>query len=154
MSPGGNKATYLGAAREKRSFVNDFYGGGTRSSEVQHVAEDFAPFHDPYLAATYFPLCVHLVIATICTFVLPITAFAGHGNTRQVTLTEAVWVGTRFLSAGDHEVKWDGPGLVQFSFLRGNKMIVTAPAIAAVAAGPHDPSRSHNSCDRRKLQST
>jgi hypothetical protein len=66
MSPGGNKATYLGAAREKRSFVNDFYGGGTRSSEVQHVAEDFSPFHDPYLAATYFPLCVHLVIATIC----------------------------------------------------------------------------------------
>jgi hypothetical protein len=71
-------------------------------------------------------------------FALPITAFAGHGNTRQVTLMEAVWVGTRFLSAGDYEVKWDGPGLVQFSFLGGNKMIVTAPAIAAVAAGPHD----------------
>jgi hypothetical protein len=93
-------------------------------------------------------------ISSSLLFALPITAFAGHGNTRQVTLTEAVWVGTRFLSAGDHEVKWDGPGLVQFSFLRGNKMIVTAPAIAAVAAGPHDPSRSHNSCDRRKLQST
>jgi hypothetical protein len=64
--------------------------------------------------------------------------FAGHGNARQVTIREAVWVGTTLLSAGDYEVKWDGPGLVQVSFLRGNKMIVTARAIAAVAAGPHD----------------
>jgi hypothetical protein len=31
------------------------------------LPENFGPFHDPYLAATYFPLCVHLVIATICT---------------------------------------------------------------------------------------
>jgi hypothetical protein len=69
---------------------------------------------------------------------LPINMFAGHGNTRQVTITEAVWVGTTLLSAGDYEVKWDGPGLVPVSFLRGNKMIVTAPAIAAVAAGPDD----------------
>lgn len=71
-------------------------------------------------------------------FALPITVFVGHGNTRQVTFTEPVWVGTTFLSAGDYEEKWDGPGLVQFSFLRGDKMIVTAPAIAAVATGPHD----------------
>jgi hypothetical protein len=64
--------------------------------------------------------------------------FAGHGNARQITITEAVWVGTTLLSAGDYEVKWNGPGLVQVSFLRGNKMIVTARAIAAVAVGPHD----------------
>jgi hypothetical protein len=56
----------------------------------------------------------------------------------QVTVTEALWVGTTLLSAGDYEVKWNGRALVQVSFLRGNKIIVTARAIAAVAAGPHD----------------
>jgi hypothetical protein len=63
---------------------------------------------------------------------------AGHGNARRVTITEAVWVGTTLLGAGDYEVKWDGTGLVQVSFLRGNRMIVNARAIAAVAADPHD----------------
>ena len=107
---------------------------GTSSSRLQHLAEDLGPFHDPDLAGIY-PLFA--CILSLLTLAFPINMFAGHGNTRQVTFTEPVWVGTT-LSAGDYEVKWNGPGLVQVSFLRGNKMIVTARAIAAVAAGPHD----------------
>ena len=108
---------------------------GTSSSEVQRITEDFAPFHDLYLAGTYL---LFTCILSSLLLALPINMFAGHGNTRQVTITEALWVGTTLLSAGDYEVKWNGPGLVQVSFLRGNKMIVTAPAIASVAAGPRD----------------
>src|SRR5258708_29530655 len=107
----------------------------TRSGKVQHSAEDLGPFHDPYLAGTHLPFTC---ILSLLLLALPITMFAGHGNARQVTITEAVWAGTTLLSADDYEVKWDGPGLVQVSFLRGNKMIVTARAIAVVAAGPHD----------------
>jgi hypothetical protein len=102
---------------------------------VQHTAEDLGPFHEPYLAGTYFPFTC---ILSLLLLALPITMFAGHGKARRVTITEAVWVGTTFLSDGDYEVKWGGLGLVQVSFLRGNKMIVTARAAAAVAAGPHD----------------
>jgi len=105
---------------------------GTSSSEVQHIPEDLGPFHDPFLAG----IC-HLFayILSSLLLALPINMFAGHGNTRQVTITEALWVGTTLLSAGDREVKWNGPGLVQVSLLRGNKMIVTARAIAAVCRG-------------------
>jgi len=108
---------------------------GTSSSRLQHLAEDLGPFHDPDLAGIY-PLFVCILSLLLLAF--PINMFAGHGNTRQVTFTEPVWVGTTLLSAGDYEVKWDGLGLVQVSFLRGSKMIVTAPATAAVAAGPRD----------------
>jgi hypothetical protein len=106
---------------------------GTSSSEVQHIPEDLGPFHDPFLTGIC-PLFAYILSSLL--LALPINMFAGHGNTRQVTITEALWVGTTLLSAG--EVKWNGAGLVQVSFLRGNKMIVTARAIAAVAAGPHD----------------
>jgi hypothetical protein len=108
---------------------------GKRSGKVQHTAEDLGPFHDPYLAGTYLPFTC---ILSLLLLALPITMFAGHGNARRVTITEAVWVGTTLLSAGDYEVKWDGPGLVQVSFIGGNTIILTARAIAAVAAGPHD----------------
>jgi len=108
---------------------------GKSSSEVQYIPEDLGPFHDPFLAGS-FPLFAYILSSLLPA--LPITMFAGHGNARKVTFTEAVWVGTTLLSAGDYEVKWNGPGLVQVSFLRGNKMIVTARATAAVAAGPHD----------------
>jgi hypothetical protein len=84
---------------------------------------------------------------------LPNNMFAGHGNTRQVTITEALWVGTTLLSAGDYEVKRDGFGLVQVSFLR-NKMIVTARAIAAVAAGTHDRAAVKVQAISEGLQST
>ena len=67
---------------------------------------------------------------------LPLTMFAVQRNARKVTITEGVWVGTTLLSAGDYEVKWDGRGSVQVSFLQGNKSIATVPAIAT--AGPHD----------------
>ena len=108
---------------------------GTSFGEVKHIAEDLGPFRDPDLAGIY-PLFA--CVLSLLLLALPITMFAGHGNARQVTIREAVWVGTTLLSAGHYEVKWDGLGLVQVSFLRGNKMIVTARAIAAVAAGPHD----------------
>ena len=77
-------------------------------------------------------------ILSLLLLAVPITLFAGHGNTRQVTITDAVWVGTTLLGAGDYEVNWDGTGLVQVSFLKGNRMIVTARAMAVVAAEPHD----------------
>jgi len=108
---------------------------GKRSGKVQHTDEDLGPFHDPYLAGTYPPFTC---ILSLLLLALPITMLAGHGNARRVTITEAVWVGTTLLGAADYEVKWDGTGLVQVSFLRGNRMIVTARAIAAVAADPHD----------------
>jgi hypothetical protein len=100
---------------------------GTSSSEVQHIPEELGPFHDPFLAGI-FPLFAYILSSLL--LALPINVFcrsrkyaAGyhHGGT-----------------VGDYEVKWNGPGLVQVSFLRGNKMILTARAIAAVAAGPHD----------------
>ncbi len=107
----------------------------TSSSRLQHIAEDLGPFRDQDLAGIY-PLFAYILSQLL--LALPITMFAGHGNVRQASIWEAVWVGTTLLSVGDYEVKWDGPGLVQVSFLRGNKMIVTARAIAAEAAGPHD----------------
>src|SRR5260370_21845816 len=108
---------------------------GKRSGKVQHTAEDLGPFHDPYLAGTYLPFTC---ILSLLLLALPITMFAGHGNARQVTITEAVWVGTTLLSDDDYEVKWEGPGLVQDSFLKGNKMIDTSRAIAVVTADPHE----------------
>jgi hypothetical protein len=92
-------------------------------------------FLDPHFAGTYLPFACLLSLLLLA---LPITVFAGHGNARRLTITEAVWVGATLLSAGDYEVKWDGPGLVQVSFLRGNQMTVTARAMAAVAQRPHD----------------
>ena len=129
------EAAHLGAAREKGASSRSSVASETSSSELQHIAEARGPFHDLYLAGTY-PLVT--CILPLLLLALPIPMSAGHGNARQVTITEAVWVGTTLLSAGDYEVKWDRPGLVQVSFIRGSKMIVTARAIAAVAASPHD----------------
>jgi hypothetical protein len=42
------------------------------------------------------------------------------------------------LSAGDYEVKWDGPGFSSSQLHKRNTIILTARAIVAVAAGPHD----------------
>jgi hypothetical protein len=64
---------------------------GKRSGKVQPTAEDLGRFHDPYLAGTYLPFTY---ILSLLLLVLPITMFAGHGNARRVTITEAVW--------GDH----------------------------------------------------
>jgi hypothetical protein len=55
-------------------------------------------------------------ILSLLLLAFPVTLFARHGNTCQVTITEAVWVGTTLLGAGDYEVKRDGTGLVQVSF--------------------------------------
>src|SRR5260370_39200253 len=129
------KAAYLDVAREKGASSMSSVVSGTSSSRLQHIAEDLGPFRDQDLAEIY-PLFA--CILSLLLLALPITMFAGHGNARQVTIREAVWVGTTLLSADDYEVKWDGPGLVQVSFLRGNKMIVTARAIAVVAASPHE----------------
>src|SRR5260370_6846913 len=71
---------------------------GTSCSEVQQIAEDFATFHDPDLAGIC-PLFACLL--SLLLLALPITMFAGHGNVRKVTFTEAVWVGSTLLSAGD-----------------------------------------------------
>jgi hypothetical protein len=105
------------------------------AAKAGRIAEDFGAFHHLYLAGTS-PLLAH--ISSLLLLALPITMFGAPGNARQVTITEAVWVGATLLSAGDYEVKWDGPGLVQASFLRGNKIIVTARALAAVAPSTHD----------------
>jgi hypothetical protein len=129
------KAAYLDVAREKGASSMSSVVSGKRSGKVQHTAEDLGPFHDPYPAGTYPPFAC---ILSLLLLALPITMLAGHGNARRVTITEAVWVGTTLLGAGDYEVKWDGTGLVQVSFLRGNRMIVNARAIAAVAVDPHD----------------
>jgi hypothetical protein len=69
---------------------------GTSSSEVQHIAEDFGTFHDPFLAGTC-PLFAYILSSLLVA--LPINMFAAHGNTRQVTITEALWVETTLLSA-------------------------------------------------------
>jgi hypothetical protein len=108
---------------------------GTRSMELQHITDDFGPFLDPYFAGTYLPFTCLLSLLLLA---LPITAFAGHGNARRLTITEAFWVGATLLSAGEYEVKWGGPGSVQVSFLRGNQMTVTARVMAAVAQCPHN----------------
>ena len=129
------EAAHLDVAREKGASSTTSVVSGTSSSRLQHIAEDLGPFRDQDLAGIY-PLFACLL--SLLLLALPITMFAGHGNVRKVTFTEAVWVGSTLLSAGDYEVKWDGPGLVQVSFLGGDRMIVTARAIAAVAAGPHD----------------
>jgi hypothetical protein len=69
---------------------------------------------------------------------LPLILFAGKKNERNVTVTEAVWVGNTLLRAGDYKVKWDGNGSVQVSFVQGNKSMATVPAMATgTAAGPH-----------------
>ena len=107
---------------------------GTDSSRLQQIA-DLGAFRDSDRTGIYlFVAC----ILSLLLLAFPITLFAGHGNTRQVTITDAVWVGTTLLGAGDYEVNWDGTGLVQVSFLKGNRMIVTARAMAVVAAEPHD----------------
>jgi len=70
---------------------------------------------------------------------LPFTMFAVQRYARKITITEAVWVGTTLLNAGDYEVKWNGPGAVEVGFRQRNKPIVTVPAIVdAGVAGPHD----------------
>jgi len=69
---------------------------------------------------------------------LPLILFAGNKNERNVTVTEAIWVGNTLLRAGDYEVKWDGNGSVQVSFLQGNKSMATVPVmVTGTASGPH-----------------
>jgi hypothetical protein len=74
---------------------------------------------------------------------LPLILFAGQRNERNVTITEAVWVGNTLVRAGDYKVKWDGNGSVQVSFLQGNKSMATVPAmVTGRAAGPHGSARA------------
>jgi hypothetical protein len=80
---------------------------GASSGEVQRIAENFGAFHDLYLAGNS-PLLARIPRHCSCLRFRPIV-FGAPGIARQVTITEAVWVGTTWQSAGDYEVNWVGP---------------------------------------------
>ena len=60
-------------------------------------------------------------------------------DSEHVTLNDPVTVAGTLLKAGDYRVSWDGTGpVVQVTFKRGDKVLVTAPARLVNESSPYD----------------
>ncbi len=60
-------------------------------------------------------------------------------DSEHITLNDPVTVAGTQLKAGDYRVTWDGTGpMVQVTFKRGDKVLVTAPARLVNESSPYD----------------
>ena len=56
------------------------------------------------------------------------SAFAGNGNKGSLHLSEAVQVNGQAVPAGDYQLRWEGTGAVEVSFMQGKKLVTKSPA--------------------------
>lgn len=87
------------------------------------------------LKLTVIPILLFIAVA----FTSSMAIARDTKDSEHITLSDPVMVAGTLLKAGDYRVSWDGTGpVVQVTFKRGDKVLVTTPATLVNETGPYD----------------
>ncbi|HXU36902.1 MAG TPA: hypothetical protein VN937_11115 [Blastocatellia bacterium] len=87
------------------------------------------------LKLTVIPILLFIAVA----FTSSMAIARDSKESEHITLNDPVMVAGTLLKAGDYRVSWDGTGpVVQVTFKRGDKVLVTTPATLVNETSPYD----------------